>query len=318
MGHKARPKSTLGLSDAWRLWIARALVQGVDSQSIALALIEQGTPEPVALREVDVIESSTRELRRVAQRRDLLLRLQRELEPTGIERRKRCSKEEFYHRYYSVNRPVVLEEEIAHWSQIGTWSPSWMASHYGDVEVDINHERGKNPTHVLHPERYPKRTTLGAFVANFDDPDAGKDCYMVSRNRALEGPLRALSTSLVDLPPFLESDVQGRVSLWLGPAGTRTPLHHDTTNVFFCQIDGRKRIQLSSSRNLERLEGEIRSSFYSEDSQTEHSIELEAGQALFIPVGWWHAVEALTPSISLSFTGFVWPNRFDWYRPGDC
>ncbi|MEA2663776.1 MAG: hypothetical protein QOI11_720, partial [Candidatus Eremiobacteraeota bacterium] len=34
------------------------------------------------------------------------------------------------------------------------------------------------------------------------------------------------------------------------------------------------------------------------------------GEALFIPVGWWHHVTALDASISLSFTNFYWPNYF--------
>jgi hypothetical protein len=39
------------------------------------------------------------------------------------------------------------------------------------------------------------------------------------------------------------------------------------------------------------------------------------GQALFIPVGWWHRVEALDTSISLSFTNFVFPNDYEWQHP---
>jgi hypothetical protein len=37
--------------------------------------------------------------------------------------------------------------------------------------------------------------------------------------------------------------------------------------------------------------------------------------ALFIPVGWWHRVEAREPSISMSFTNFVFPNEYIWQHP---
>src|SRR4029434_9804516 len=42
---------------------------------------------------------------------------------------------------------------------------------------------------------------------------------------------------------------------------------------------------------------------------------LEAGEALFIPVGWWHHVEALEVSISVSLNNFDAPNVYRWQHP---
>ena len=49
---------------------------------------------------------------------------------------------------------------------------------------------------------------------------------------------------------------------------------------------------------------------------TVHEVLLHPGEALFIPVGWWHQVLAVDTSISLAFTNFIRRNRFDWYTPG--
>jgi hypothetical protein len=43
---------------------------------------------------------------------------------------------------------------------------------------------------------------------------------------------------------------------------------------------------------------------------------LAPGEALFLPVGWWHHVRALDLSISVAFNHFVWLNDFEWYKPG--
>ena len=39
-------------------------------------------------------------------------------------------------------------------------------------------------------------------------------------------------------------------------------------------------------------------------------IEISPGDALFIPIGWWHCVESLDVSIGLSFTNFNESNLF--------
>jgi uncharacterized protein YjlB len=39
-----------------------------------------------------------------------------------------------------------------------------------------------------------------------------------------------------------------------------------------------------------------------------HEIVLTAGDALFIPIGWWHQVTSLDFSVSATYTNFKWPN----------
>jgi hypothetical protein len=34
----------------------------------------------------------------------------------------------------------------------------------------------------------------------------------------------------------------------------------------------------------------------------------DAGEILFVPLGWWHQVKALDFSMTITYTNFVWPN----------
>ena len=123
--------------------------------------------------------------------------------------------------------------------------------------------------------------------------------------------------------------LRANCSLWFGPAGTFTPLHHDATNNLFCQIYGRKRVELISPLEpglLDRLQG-----FYLNldppdaplaghpslpEGARVYTVELAPGDALFIPVGWLHQVRSLDVSITLSMLAFPRPNAYRWYRPG--
>ncbi|MBK8256118.1 MAG: cupin-like domain-containing protein [Polyangiaceae bacterium] len=47
------------------------------------------------------------------------------------------------------------------------------------------------------------------------------------------------------------------------------------------------------------------------------TVHLKAGDALFLPAGIWHEVEALSPSIHVSLLSFKNRTDVDWYRPGE-
>jgi hypothetical protein len=131
-------------------------------------------------------------------------------------------------------------------------------------------------------------------------------------------PLRAE----LGLLPGLVGD--GHPRAWIGPAGTITPLHHDQSSAWLVQLVGRKRLHLASP-----LEPALASTavglFNTIDPRAPppevadvrwHVIELGPGDAILTPVGWWHQVEALEPSVSVSLSGFRWPSSADWFLPG--
>jgi hypothetical protein len=116
-------------------------------------------------------------------------------------------------------------------------------------------------------------------------------------------------------------------SLWLGQAPTYTPLHRDPNPNLFVQLAGRKVVRLyepragnavfskvqeqiggsasATMRGEEMMQGEekelLEKEVWSDGQDTiggAWEAELDAGDALFIPKGWWHSVKGLGEGIN--------------------
>jgi hypothetical protein len=131
---------------------------------------------------------------------------------------------------------------------------------------------------------------------------------------------------LLDHIPILRKDIlepiylqAGRgivnsINAWIGPCGTVSPLHTDQHENLFVQVVGKKYIRLYPPDQTEFL--------YARDdilSNTSNIVDLESdefpnlknakfvdgivepGDLLYIPKGWWHYVESLSISISISY-----------------
>lgn len=110
--------------------------------------------------------------------------------------------------------------------------------------------------------------------------------------------------------------------VFVGPANTVTGLHQDIHDNWFSQVRGTKELLLfppdqtphmciSGKYNLGSVLSQINISRLSDQPRESAEFEktrgfyarVEAGDALFIPKHWWHAVVALEPSISLGTFG---------------
>lgn len=318
----------LGLSDPFRAWVLENAADGVAPGELVSALVEGGVPRPIAAREVAglVISPHLAALRRERRgriRAEQVLALLKELEPSEIERRPTPRADEFYSRYFHENRPVIFTDFTAGWPA-RDWTPELLALRMGDAEVGVVQGRD------AHPEDYDERTRqlevtmkLRDYVALIRERSPTNDLYSVANNRNME---REAFKSLLEDIRIDEAWIDRRLlaggtSFWLGPEGTVTPLHHDTTNILFCQLHGRKRFVLASPFESALL-GAARG-FYARISPDSpdfaarrHDVVLAPGETLFLPVGWWHEVRSLDVSISFSLLALRKKNRFEGYGPG--
>lgn len=324
------------LSSEWQLWMAEAILAWQPPSVIIRELVAAGLSANNAERALDNLVGSgtldmVADLIERSQRRDQLSRLRDELrwswEIPAMESMPEADM--FFSHWYETNRPLVVRNFAASWPAANRWTPQWLADNFGDVDVSVCTGRDGDPRPDRNFAAHETRTTLGRFISDVQRSGTTNDFYAVSNNKLMTNP--ALAPLFADVTPdpeiFPEARlIPGSVALWIGPQGTVTPLHHDTTNVMFCQIHGRKEITLVAPEEFRVADDAV--DFYAHcdigtpewkrrfgDVQTMRTV-LEPGDALFIPVGWWHRVESLDVSISFSLLGFARPNNFAWFRPG--
>lgn len=246
-----------------------------------------------------------------------------------IERKSSPSREYFLENYYAKNTPVILTNIMPNWKAMHLWTPEHLKQKYGHATVEIQANRNSDPEYEIKIENHKQTILFSKYVDLVTESAPSNDYYMVANNHNLEREeFKSLYEDIEIFPEYLNpQETAGRVFFWYGPAGTITPLHHDPVNILLAQVSGRKLVKMISPNQtplmynyvgvFSKVDGEKpdyeKYPLYKQVKITEFI--LEPGEVLFIPVGWWHHVKALEPSISVSFTNFVFPNYYEWKYP---
>jgi ribosomal protein L16 Arg81 hydroxylase len=222
---------------------------------------------------------------------------------------------------------VLLEALVPDAFDRSHWSPRGLAARFGRVEVEVTVDREDEADYARTFHRRSRTMSLAALVEHIEaSADAPRnDLYLVAENRFFERPPLAALLAEIHFPPGWLDDERLRAdgaSLWLGGAGTRTPLHHDHVNLLACQLHGRKRWRLIAPTERALL-AQVERPFTTLDAGAlgdvvVKEVIVETGEALFVPAGWWHQVESLAPSTTLSISAFARENTFalrDLTRP---
>ena len=230
----------------------------------------------------------------------------------------------FLQAYYAAGRPVVLAGEMAGWPALERWTPDYLKRLVGAVEIEVQAGRQTDPDFERRMPEHRARMAFDAFIDAITRPGAGNDLYLTAYNSATNGAaLKVLEADLGHIDKLLTREDPRPCGMpWIGPAGTFTPLHHDLTNNLLLQVRGRKRLLLAAPEETPRLyndhhvysrvrdlaEPGLVDRYPGLEGLQVHQVILEPGQALFIPVGWWHQVTALDFSVTFTCTNFHWPN----------
>lgn len=327
------------LPHEWKSWIAENKMLQVDDAAIIDVLVRNGIERQLAVEEVQAVTSHpcfqagasmTLRLRKL----EWLLSIYRDLSVLSsqfgkIERRRNISQKDFLENYYAANRPVILLDLMHTWKALSLWSPEYLKATYGHETVEIMAGREPNPKYEINSDKHKSIALFRDYVDMVTRVGRSNDFYLEANNHLLEKKgMKGLYEDIEIFPEYLDRNkLSGNVFFWFGPAGTVTPLHHDTMNILLAQVYGRKQITLISPDQAPLVYNYV--GVYSEvdcdnpDYDTYPSfrevkkidVTLEPGEVLFLPVGWWHHVRSLDISISISFINFLFPNDYHWNYP---
>ncbi|MBL4633625.1 MAG: cupin-like domain-containing protein [Kofleriaceae bacterium] len=315
-------------SPVWIAWVADNLLLGASEREIESELMAEGASKTAVanlireLRDAPWFQLTTKYSQR-AHRSEMIVRLQRERGKLfRLETRTSLSAREFHSLYRANNCPVLLPDFAQGWPALNHWSMQWLKDNFGSELISYCDGRSRDPEYDRNAAELSCETKVGQLVDRILSESSTNDFYAVARNRNLQSSLSALWQDIVPLPGYLQRGLDNNsAALWIGPAGTITPLHHDTSDILFTQVVGRKRIRiiapyhLSVSENAKGLYGPSLDELKGSKDVVIHDLELGPGDTVFIPVGWWHEVHALTPSMSVAINAFP-DNDLAWYQPG--
>lgn len=327
------------LDDSWRQWIAENRLRDCTPQSMIAAMAAAGLNEHVSRTAVMEIERNPIFL--AARRHQELLRKlesvmanqQRLLESApgyaSVEKRSTVSNDEFVERYVRGSRPVVLTGLTADWPAMWRWSPDDLKKRFGDLSIEIQAERNADARYEENKLAHRKMQRLGDFVDRVRAGGPTNDYYMTANNEALRQPgFAPLLDDVGSLPAICDRTQLARASsFWFGPAGTVTPLHHDTLMLFHTQIVGRKRWRFISPLETPKLynfngvfspidvDKPDLSRYPRFADVTMLEVIVQPGETVFLPLGWWHQVTSLDISMSFSFSNLTLRNYFHFANP---
>ncbi|KAI5636379.1 cupin-like domain-containing protein [Phthorimaea operculella] len=223
------------------------------------------------------------------------------------------SMEHFYTNYIKKEQPVVLANCIDHWPALTKWKDqNYFIKIAGMRTVPI--ELGKDYTDFDWTQ---KLMTMEEFIKNHIYQTNGPVGYLAQYELFVQIPELREDIIEPDYCAFSESGNPADVMAWYGPKGTVSPLHHDPKKNLLVQVVGEKQLFLYSPKDSEYVyphEHELLGNTARIDPRnpdlekypnyknaTAYYCVLRPGQMLYIPPKWWHFVESLSVSFSVSF-----------------
>ena len=232
-----------------------------------------------------------------------------------IPRVKTINREDFIKNYYKPQKPVVVEKLITDWPAYSKWNFEYMKQVAGDVTVPLYDDRPVD------------------YKDGFNEPHSKmKMADYIDLLRQQPTKYRIFLWNLIKEVPQLQNDfsypdfglrfMKGLPMLFFGGTDSHTFMHYDIdlANIFHFHFEGKKECILfpqTQNRFLYKVPHSLithESIDFSNPNLHEwpalemangYKTQLNHGEVLYIPEGFWHYMKYITPGFSMSLRGIA-------------
>jgi len=227
-----------------------------------------------------------------------------------IERVEKLTKKEFIENYYKPQKPVIITKQIEDWPAFTKWNLEFIREVAGDKTVPLYDSRKTDYTKKVNEPDF--EMTMSEYIDILE-----------------KGPtdLRIFLYNLMKDVPSMKSDIQwprlgirllkSMPLVFFGGQDAKVFMHYDIDfpNIFHVHFDGQKQCVLVDPKETKYMYRLPYSWLCNEDIDfdnpdferfpalrkvTPYIANLNHGEMLYMPEGWWHYMKYLTPGFSLS------------------
>ncbi|WP_418603853.1 cupin-like domain-containing protein [Hwangdonia sp.] len=220
----------------------------------------------------------------------------------------------FKKKYYN-KKPVVFKGLAKDWGATKNWDLDFLLNLKEDKDILL-----LSGNFIQDDNRYTK-ASFKDYIKKLKTADANKESfkdYLTTLNIFNYYPHLK---NAIDFSFFESYNKINDVTAWIGPSNTVSGFHNDTGKNMYAQIKGKKMFIISSTKfnkkmypSAKYINGAIASqvdinnfdeSKFPKFKEVEFlSVTLEPGDVLHVPSKWWHYVQSLDTSISISNFGY--------------
>lgn len=208
------------------------------------------------------------------------------------------NQKQFHDSYFKPLKPLVIQDQTKSWPAFGKWTPEFFKGQYGDKQVKVY-----DASFVSAGKNYmseSKMISLGEYVDLV--MSTTQDLRMFLYNIKSEIPELVND---IKFPDLINNISKSFVFMFFGCKGSVTQMHFDIdmSHVFHTTISGKKTVYLfpyEEFKNLHRYPFTCRSYVNVESPDFKkypglknakgYKVQIEAGDTLYIPSGYWHHV----------------------------
>lgn len=232
------------------------------------------------------------------------------MELEQIERVKTISTEDFYNNYYKKQKPVVIEQLTHHWPAFQKWKLSYIKEIAGDKTVPLYDDRP-----VSDKDKFNQAHASMQMSDYIDLLESQPTSYRIFLYNLMK-EVPALQQDFL-WPDFGMKLIKQMPMLFFGGQNSKVFMHFDIdySNIFHFHFNGKKQCIIFPPDQTKYLYKVPHALIAREDIDFDNPdyekfpalkqakgfiTNLEHGEMLYMPEGYWHYMKYLTPGFSMS------------------